>query len=250
MHGHDALRDALEQFDRVVAGDVGVAGVVVHAEAVGGQGVHQGAEDVHLLRELRVEPEVVLVVVLEDERHAAFLGMRDAGADAVGGEAHTFGVGELGATLAAKHAAVGPAQRVGHVNPALLLGDLGVAKGLVRMREVGRAAHHRDGHPEVGDLTAEDRPVGLVGHLEEARVEFQALNIERGGECEPLGEFHRAVFAEGMHVGLREGGDLRHGQAFCPGRVSGSFGGLRPMKGCCSSSTTEPLIGPASSASQ
>jgi len=36
MHGHDALRDALEQFDGVVAGDGGVAGVVVHAKAVGG----------------------------------------------------------------------------------------------------------------------------------------------------------------------------------------------------------------------
>ena len=189
-------------------------------------------------------------MVLEDERHAAFLGVRDAGGDAVGREADAFGVGQLGAALATEHAAVGAAERMGHVDPTLLLGDLGVAEGLVRVREVGRAAQHRDGHPEVGDLTAEDRPVGRVGHLEEAGVELQALHVEGGGEREPLGKPHRAVFAEGMHVGLRERGDLRHGQAFCPGRVSGSFGGLRPMKGCCSNSTTEPLIGPASSASQ
>ena len=189
-------------------------------------------------------------MVLEDERYAAFLGVRNAGGDAVGGETHAFGVGEFGAALAAEDAAIGAAESVGHVDPALLFGDLGVAEGLVRVREVGRAAHHRDGHSEVGDLTAEDLPVGCVGHLEEARIELQALDVERGGEGEPLGELHRAVFAEGMHVGLRERGDLRHGQAFCPGRVSGSFGGLRPMKGCCSSSTTEPLIGPASSASQ
>ena len=189
-------------------------------------------------------------MVLEDERHAAFLGVRDAGLDAVGREAHAFGVGELRAALAAEHAAVGAAECVGHVDPTLLLGDLGVAEDFVRMREVGRTAHHRDGHTEVGDLTAEERPIGFIGHLEEAGIEFQALDVEGGGELEPLGKLHRAVFAEGMHVGLGESGDLRHGQAFCPGRVSGSFGGLRPMKGCCSSSTTEPLIGPASSASQ
>jgi len=51
---------------------------------------------------------------------------------------------------------------VGHVDPALLLGDLGVAEGFVRVREVGRAAHHRDGHPEVADLPRVYAPSGRL----------------------------------------------------------------------------------------
>jgi hypothetical protein len=75
--------------------------------------------------------------------------------------------------LAAEHAAVAAAERVRHVDPAFLLRDLFLAEGRIGMREIGRAAHHRDDLAGVLDLLAKARPVFLIGHLQEARIPFQ-----------------------------------------------------------------------------
>jgi hypothetical protein len=45
------------------------------------QPVHQFAEHLHLLRELGILPEVILVMVLQDQRHPAPLRLRQAGLD-------------------------------------------------------------------------------------------------------------------------------------------------------------------------
>ena len=68
MHADDAIGDAAQQRDRVVAGDDGVGRVVLHAEVRAvGMASSELEEDVLLLRELGVLPEAVLVVVLQAE---------------------------------------------------------------------------------------------------------------------------------------------------------------------------------------
>ena len=106
--------------------------------------VDELAENIHLLGELGILPEAVFGVVFEDQRDAAVLGMGQAGLDRFGRERHALVDRQLRPPLAGEHAAVGAAQRVRHVDPAYLLGDLPGPEGRVGMREVGKAAHHRD----------------------------------------------------------------------------------------------------------
>ena len=83
---------------------------------------------------------------------------------------------------------------------------------------------------------------------------------ERRRQRDPFRHPHRAVLAEGLHEGLGKRGQagLRQtcGSGWCGHDLGGGgtvrifLGGLRPMNGCCSRSTTWPLIGPHSSASQ
>ena len=50
VHGDDAMRDALQQLDRIFTGEIGVRGVVVHAEVWVVHGIDQFAEDIHRQR--------------------------------------------------------------------------------------------------------------------------------------------------------------------------------------------------------
>jgi hypothetical protein len=170
------------------------------------------AEDVHLLGEFGILPEVVLVVVFDDEGDAALGRVGETGVDGFGGEFHAFIDAQLGTPLAAEDAAVGAAEGVGHVDPAFLLGDFLLAEGGVGMGEVGRAAHHRDDAPGVLDFLAKAGPVRFIGHLEEAGIPFESLDLEGGGEADPFGDGHGAILAEGMHEGFGEGGEAGHGK--------------------------------------
>ncbi len=42
--------------------------------------------------------------------------------------------------------------------------------------------------------------------------------MERGGELDPIGHRHRAVFAEGIHVGFGKGGEFWQGDVGWEGR--------------------------------
>ena len=67
-------------------------------------------------------------MVFEDQGDAAVGGVGQAGVDGFGGELDAFVDAELGPPLAAEDAAVLPAERVGHVDPAFLLRDLAGAE--------------------------------------------------------------------------------------------------------------------------
>src|SRR5690606_14674833 len=138
-------------------------------------GLDEAAEDLAALGELRVFPEVVLVVNLQDQGHAALRSEGQAALESFDGELPAGVERELGAALATEDAAVVAAQSRGHVDPALLPGDLPGAEGGVRMGEVGRTAEHGDTAPAVLDLASKAGPVGFVGHFQEACIPFQAF---------------------------------------------------------------------------
>ena len=222
--------------------------------------IDEQTEDLHLLGKLRILPEVVLVVVFDDQRDAAVGRVGQAGGDRLGGQSHALVDREFRPPLTREHAAVGSAERVRHVDPPSLLGDLSGPEGRIGMGEVGRTAHHRDRHAVRLHLTAKPRPVGFIGHLKEAGIPFEPIHAERHGQLDPFRHPHRAVLAEGLHEGLGKRGQAGLRQTWrdrCCGHDLGGggtvrmfLGGLRPMSGCCSRSTTCPLIGPHSSASQ
>ena len=248
-----------QQLDRIIPGQERVGGIVVDAEVWMVDGVDELTEDLHLLGKLGVLPEVVLVVVFQDQDDATVGGIGQAGGDRLSSQGHAFVDRELRPPLTGEHAAVLATERVDHLNPPHLLGDLGLAEGLAWVGEVGRTAEHGDGHPTGLHLLTKPRPGSLISHLKKACIPLKARHPQRRGELDPLGKRHAAIAAEGLHVGLGKGRELRGGcghrwhvtQAVGGGgTVSIVFGGLRPMKGCCSRSTTWPLTGPHSSASQ
>ena len=68
VHADHSVGYSAQQFDRIIAGDDGVGWIVLYAEMLAlGDGVQQFKEDVHLLRELRVFPESVLIMVLQSQ---------------------------------------------------------------------------------------------------------------------------------------------------------------------------------------
>ncbi len=210
MHRHHAMRDALQQLQRVLAREVGVGGIVVHTEVRMIHGIDEFAEDIHLLCELGILPEIVLVVIFDDERDAALLCVWQARINRVRRELHAFVDAEFGSSLAAEHAAVAATERVRHVDPAFLLRDLFFTERGIGMGEVGRAAHHRDDFASVLDLLAKARPVFFISHLQEACIPLQALYLERGGKFDPFGHGHGSFFAKGDHEGFGEGSELGH----------------------------------------
>ena len=128
VHRDDAVLDAPQQLQRIFAGQDRVARIVVDAEVRRIDAIDQVAEDVHLLGELGILPVVVLVVVLQDQRDAALRRVRQTGGDALGGVPQAVLARHLRPPLAAEHAAVLPAELRAHVDPALLLLDLLLAK--------------------------------------------------------------------------------------------------------------------------
>src|SRR5258706_7975705 len=96
-----------------------------------------------LLREFGELPVIVLVMILDDQRDAAFGGVRNAGLDALSGVSNALGAAHLRTALAAQHAAERSAERRGHVDPPFFEVDLLLPKSRLRMREIRRAAHHR-----------------------------------------------------------------------------------------------------------
>ena len=164
------MRHAFEQRDRILPGQIRVAGIEIHPEVGMLHGIHEAAEHIHLLRELRILPKIVLVMVFQNEGDSALLGIRQAGVNGLRREPHAVIDRDFRATLTAEHAAIGAAQRKRHVDPAPLFGNLPRAKSGVGMREVGGAAHHRNHLALVLDHLSKDRPVPFIGHFQEAGI--------------------------------------------------------------------------------
>ena len=79
VHAHDPIDDFFEEFYRIVAGNHGIARVILNPEMRGARNaIEQFEEDVLFLGKLGVEPKTVLVMVLKPQDHVVF----DSGFDA------------------------------------------------------------------------------------------------------------------------------------------------------------------------
>ena len=81
------------------------------------------------------------------------------------------------------------------------------------MREVGRTAEHR--HPQTvifGDPPGSS-PIGVIGELKKPAVELQPVDVERGGQFNPLADRHRSVDAQRIQKCFGKGGELGHRSA-------------------------------------
>ena len=76
MHRNDPVRDPFEKLDRIIPCDVGIARIVVHSKVRMLDCIYQRTKDVHLLGELWILPEVIFVMVLDDERDTSLFGIR------------------------------------------------------------------------------------------------------------------------------------------------------------------------------
>ena len=211
VHGDDAVLNALQEFKRVFPGQDRVAGVVVDAEVGHLDPLDEVAEDIHLLGELGVGPVVVLVVVLDDQRHAVLSGEWGAGLDALGRVLDAVRAADLGTPLAGEDPAVRPAEGCGHLDPEFLLVDLLLAELGIGVREVGRGTHHGDRHPVVFGGLASFGPAIAVLKIKQPGIELQPVDIERSGQVDPLAKSHRAMDDQIIHVGFGERSKFRHG---------------------------------------
>ena len=75
VHGHDAMLDLLEKRDRIEAADQRIRRIVLDAEVRRIDPIEDLEEDVLRLRELRIPPGAVLVVVLHAQHDVAALGV-------------------------------------------------------------------------------------------------------------------------------------------------------------------------------
>jgi hypothetical protein len=191
------------------------------------------------LGELRVLPEVVLVVVLDDERDAGRRRVGQAGLDALGRQAYAFFTRELGAALPGENSTGEAAQGRRHVDPGLLLLDLLATILRVRVGEIGGAAEHRDAETPVLGEAPVPPPRGGLAQVQEAAVELEPVDLELARHLDPAFEGQRAVDAQPLYPRLGERGELGHQQI--------TFGGLRPITGNWAISTTLPLMGRLSS---
>ena len=213
MHRHDPARHAPQQFERVVTGDGGIARIVVDAEVGIPDGIDERTKQIHLLGELGILPEVVLVVILDDQRDPQLARQRQAGADRLGGEGHALLRAQLRPPLSGERPAPAGAERVGHPDPGFLFFDLALTEGPIGVGEVGGAAEHRDYHPACLDRPTEARPGRFVCHLQESGIPLEAVDAERRRQVDPLRECHAAILHERLHVGLRKGCQTRDGRA-------------------------------------
>src|SRR5690606_36015033 len=77
----------------------------------------------------------------------------------------------------------------------------------------------------------EARPVRLVGHLEKAGIPFEPIHLEGRSEADPFRDGHATVFAEGLHEGFGEGGELGHGVSGAARTYRKNGGSLPRMTG-------------------
>ena len=125
-------------------------------------------------------------------------------------------------------------------------------KLFIRMGEIRRTTHHRNHFPVIFNLSSKDLPICLITHFQKSGIPFKPVYIQFRRQAYPFGyrilpSLHNAFIKAFGNTANRGILNFYYFDALI---VDVSFGGLRPIKGCCSRSTTWPLIGPLSSASQ
>ena len=193
LHRGHAGQDALEQVVLVLAGHDRVRGVVLDAQPRRVDGVQDGEVSRVALRELGVEPEAVLVVVLDDEHHPGRLRVGQQGGQRLDHPTERLLGVQPGPVLAREDAAVLAAQLRRQVDhPASGL-DLARAVRGFELGEVGRVAEHRHLQAAVGQRLPDLAQIARVERGEEARVELDAVEAQLLRPLDPLEEGHAAL---------------------------------------------------------
>src|SRR5690348_14040518 len=120
-------------------------------------------------------PIVVLVMILQDQRHGTRRRMRQALLDRICREIQSLFARQLRPPLAAKNPAILSTERRTQIDPTLLQIDLLLSKGSIRMREVRRRTQHRNLEPLVGRNLAKLLRRTRLLQLQEANVEFESI---------------------------------------------------------------------------
>ena len=208
VHAHHAMPDLLEERQRIVAADDRVGRVVLDAEVRVIDLLDDLEEHVLGLRELRVRPVAVLVVVLHAQHDVAFGRVLERRADALDGPLHALGARHARQSLAAERAAMPQPERHRHVDGGLLPLHLPPAFVGVRMREIGREAQQRGRLPRLLHHLAHARGAVRPERRQEAVVVLDALAAERLRITQPLEVVH-AAGTQLVEVALGEDGNSR-----------------------------------------
>jgi hypothetical protein len=78
------------------------------------------------------------------------------------------------------------------------------------LRKVGRGAHHRRLQIFRFQVLKNLVEIVVVEAREEARIEFDSIDIERCGQVDPVEERHAPRDAEFIHVAFWEDREFRH----------------------------------------
>ena len=184
------MPDLLEKRQRIVAADNRVRRVVLDAEIRVLDLLDDLEEHVLGLRELRVRPVAVLVVVLHAEHHIALGGVLERRANALDGPLHAFRTRHARQALAAERAAMPQSERHRHVDGGLLPRHLPSAFVGVGMREVGREAQERGRLSRLLHHLAHTRRTIRPEWLQETVVVLDALTTEGLRITQPLEVVH------------------------------------------------------------
>ena len=90
VHGNYAMRHPLEQFDRIVTSQIRIARVIVDAKSRMLNRFNQFTKHIHLLRELRVLPKIIFIMIFDDQSDIVLLRIRQASLNAMCSQADTF----------------------------------------------------------------------------------------------------------------------------------------------------------------
>ena len=200
----------LEERDRIEAADRGVRRIVLHAEGGRVDALDDLEEDVLGLRELRVPPGAVLVVVLHAEDDAALLGVLERAGQAVERARDPVGARHPRVALAAQRAAMTAAEPERQIDRRLLPLDLTRPLVGIRMREVRREADQRRRLAGLGERGDDRVDVGGVERSEEAVVVLDAFAAERRRLADP-GQVVARAGDEVVEPALGEDGDAGSG---------------------------------------
>ena len=90
VHCDNARRNACKQFERIITGKKCIAGIVIHTKVRVSHSSDQRTKDLHLLCKLRKFPEVIFVMVFENQRYAGSFRIWQTRFDGCGGQFDAF----------------------------------------------------------------------------------------------------------------------------------------------------------------
>ncbi len=227
VHRHNPMPHFLQEPDGIVAADPRVRRIVLDAKEGRVDLLDDLEKDVLRLRELRVTPQSVLVVVLHTEHDAAAFRVVERATDAVERSRNAFRARQPFVPLAAERAAMPSTKSDREVDRRLLALHLPLPLLRIGMREVRREADHG------GDLAglvhrARDR-IDIRGRqaAEETVVVLDPFPAERRRLADPPVERHAAV-GQLVEIALGEDADAwRHGERWTIGSRARRRGTVR-----------------------
>ena len=143
-------------------------------------------KDVFRLREFRILPGAVLVVVLHAQHDILFLGVLQRTPNAFDRAFDAVLAGQIGIALAAERATVTNAEQATEIDGGLLTLNLTAAFGRIGMGEVRRETQKRGNLPRLFERLADRSDAGFIEAGKEAVVMFDTLGAERGGLPQPF----------------------------------------------------------------